>query len=74
MGSTDLYSDGSRLDDQRVGAGVAYKPLSGPWKSRLAFLGAGFEVFDVELIGVVEALEWVLADNLIGPIRVFLDV
>jgi hypothetical protein len=57
MGSTDLYSDGSRLDDQQVGTGVAYKPLSGPWKSWLASLGAGFEVFDAELIGVVEALE-----------------
>ena len=73
MGSTDLYSDSSQLDDQRVGTGVAYKPLSGPWKSQLAPLGAGFEVFDAELIGVVEALEWALADNLIGPIRVFLD-
>jgi hypothetical protein len=29
MGSTDLYSDSSQLDDQRVGARVAYKPLSG---------------------------------------------
>jgi ribonuclease HI len=73
IGSTDLYSDGSRLDDQRVGARVAYKPLSGPWKSRLAPLGAGFEVFDAELIEVVKALEWALADNLIEPIRVFLD-
>lgn len=73
IGNTDLYSDGSRLNDQRVGAAVAYKPLSGPWRSRLAPLGAGFEVFDAELIGVVEALEWALAEDLIGPIRVFLD-
>ncbi|QKX53974.1 uncharacterized protein TRUGW13939_01054 [Talaromyces rugulosus] len=73
IGNTDLYSDGSRLDDQRVGAAVAYKPLIGPWRSRLAPLGAGFEVFDAELIGVVEALEWALAENLRGPIRVFLD-
>jgi ribonuclease HI len=73
IGSTDLYSDGSRLNNQRVGAGVAYKPLSSLWKSRLAPLGADFEVFDAELIKVVEALEWALADNLIGPIRVFLD-
>ncbi|QKX53966.1 uncharacterized protein TRUGW13939_01046 [Talaromyces rugulosus] len=58
IGNTDLYSDGSRLDDQRVGAAVAYKPLIGLWRSRLAPLGAGFEVFDAELIGVVEALEW----------------
>jgi hypothetical protein len=74
MGSIDLYSDGFWLDDQRVGAGVAYKLLSGLWKSWLVSLGAGFEVFDVELIGVVEVLEWALADNFIGPIRVFLDV
>jgi hypothetical protein len=39
----------------------------------LAPLGAGFEVFDAELIGVVEALEWALTENLIGSIRVFLD-
>ena len=70
---TDLYSDGSRLDDKRVGAGVAYRRSSGPWKWRLAPLGAGFEVFDAELVGVIEALELALADNLIGPIRVHLD-
>jgi hypothetical protein len=28
--STDLYLDGSWLNDQQVGARVAYKPLSGP--------------------------------------------
>jgi hypothetical protein len=28
MKSTDLYSDGSRLDNQRVGVRVAYKLLS----------------------------------------------
>ena len=40
---------------------------------RLAPLGAGFEVFDAELVGVVEALEWALVAKLIGQIRVFLD-
>jgi len=73
IGTWDLYSDGSRLDDQRVGAAVAYKPPTGPWKVRLTPLGAGFEVFDAELVGVVEALEWALVAKLIGPIRVFLD-
>jgi ribonuclease HI len=70
---TDLFSDDSRLDDWRVGAAAAYKPPTGPWKARLAPLGAGFEVFDAELVGVAEALEWALAKRLIGPIRVFLD-
>jgi ribonuclease HI len=73
IGCTDLYSDGSRLDDRRVGAAVAYKPPHGPWRTRLAPLGAGFEVFDAELVGVVEALEWALEEDLIGPIRVLLD-
>ncbi|QKX60782.1 uncharacterized protein TRUGW13939_07928 [Talaromyces rugulosus] len=57
IGNTDLYLDGSRLDNQHVGAAVAYKPFISLWRSRLAFLGAGFEVFDAELIGVVETLE-----------------
>ena len=73
LGGTSLYSDGSRLDDKRIGAAAVYKPPTGPWKSRLAPLGAGFEVFDAELVGVVEALEWALADNLPGPIRVLID-
>ena len=30
-------------------------------------------MFDAELVGVVEALEWALAEALPGPIRVFLD-
>ena len=73
FGGTSLYSDGSRLDDKRIGAAAVYMPLTGPWKARLASLGAGFEVFDAELVGVVEALEWALADGLPGPIRVLLD-
>ena len=70
---TTLFSDGSRLNDQRVSDAVAYKPPGRPWKARLAPLGAEFEVFDAELVGVAEALEWALAEGPPGPIRVYLD-
>ncbi|OJD09985.1 hypothetical protein ACJ73_09988, partial [Blastomyces percursus] len=40
---TRLWSDGSRLEDGRTGAGVAYKPVRGPWRTRMVPLGAGKE-------------------------------
>jgi hypothetical protein len=52
-----LWSDGSRLDNGRVGAGIAWQAISGAWQAREVPLGLGKEVFDAELIGACEALE-----------------
>ena len=47
-----IWSDGSRLENGRCGAGLAWqKP--GAWKTREFPLGKGHEVFDAELLGVV---------------------
>src|SRR3954447_24768441 len=52
-----LWSDGSRLEDERVGTGIVWKPTSSPWQTREIPLGRGKEVFDAELYGACEALE-----------------
>jgi ribonuclease HI len=67
-----LWSDGSRLDNGRVGAGVAWQ-ASGVWHARGVPLGMGKEVFDAELIGACEALELALKIRDRGPVMVLLD-
>jgi ribonuclease HI len=67
-----LWSDGSRLDNGRVGAGVAWQTL-GIWHAQEISLGIGKEVFDAELIGACEALELALKSKDKGPITVLLD-
>jgi ribonuclease HI len=67
-----LWSDGSRLDNGRVGAGVAWQ-TSGVWHARGVPLGIGKEVFDAELIGACEALELALKIRDRGPVMVLLD-
>ena len=71
---TALWSDGSRLDNGRAGAGVAFQagPES-PWESLEVPMGTGYEVFDAELLAVASALEWALQRAPSGPVLVFLD-
>ena len=52
-----LWSDGSRLEDGRVGAGVAWKVSPGDWRTAEIPLGRSKEVFDAELEGACRALE-----------------
>lgn len=61
------------LEDGRTGAGVAWKDPQGCWKTRGFSLGRVQEVFDAELLGIVQALQ--LARNLGGRglITVLLD-
>ena len=71
---TTLWSDGSRQDDGRTGAGVALQAVPGaPWECLEVPMGTGYEVFDAELVGVASALEWALERHLEGPIHVLLD-
>jgi hypothetical protein len=67
-----LWSDGSRLDNGRVGAGVAWQTL-GVWHARGVPLGIGKEVFDAKLIGACKALELALKIRDRGPVMVVLD-
>jgi ribonuclease HI len=69
-----LWSDGSRLENGRVGAGVAWQASpGGSWQAREVPLGLGKEVFDAELIGACEALELALRSKDQGPVTVLLD-
>lgn len=71
---TTLWSDGSRQDDGRTGAGVALQVRPGAlWECLEVPMGTGYEVFDAELVGVAAALEWALDRGLEGPIYVLLD-
>ena len=47
-----IWSDGSRLEDGKVGAGIAWQDSGGIWKTRGFSLGRGQEVLDAELLGV----------------------
>jgi hypothetical protein len=67
-----LWLDGSRLDNGRVGAGVAWQAF-GVWHARGISLGLGKEVFDAELIGAYKALELAQKSQDRGPITVLLD-
>ncbi|EED20341.1 reverse transcriptase, putative [Talaromyces stipitatus ATCC 10500] len=71
---TTFWSDGSRLDTGRAGAGVALQAVpGGPWEHVEVPMGHGHEVFDAELMGVATALEWALERQPLGPIWVLLD-
>ncbi|ODM14581.1 hypothetical protein SI65_09926 [Aspergillus cristatus] len=48
-----IWSDGSRLENGRCGAGIAWQEPGGTWKTQGLPLGRGYEVFDTELLGVV---------------------
>ena len=68
-----LWSDGSRLEDGRVGAGIAWQTPQGTWRTRELPLGKGKEVFDAELQGAYAALELALRLEDQGPVTVLLD-
>ncbi|EED21750.1 endonuclease/reverse transcriptase, putative [Talaromyces stipitatus ATCC 10500] len=71
---TTFWSDGSRLDTGRAGAGVTLQAVpEGPWEHVEVPMGHGHEVFDAELVGVATALEWALERQPLGPIWVLLD-
>lgn len=68
-----LWSDGSRLEDGRVGAAVAWQTPEGRWRTQELPMGKGQEVFDAELLGAYRALELAGKMRQQGPVRVLLD-
>ncbi|KAL2008564.1 hypothetical protein VTN00DRAFT_6758 [Thermoascus crustaceus] len=68
-----LWSDGSRLEDGRTGAGIAWQNSQGMWQTREIPLGAGKEIFDAELVGVCQALHLAQKIRGQGPVTVLLD-
>ncbi|KAL2012166.1 hypothetical protein VTN00DRAFT_4884 [Thermoascus crustaceus] len=68
-----LWSDGSRLEDGRTGAGIAWRNPRGSWQTREIPLGAGKEVFDAELVGVYQALQLAQGIGGRGPVTVLLE-
>ncbi|KAE8394191.1 hypothetical protein BDV23DRAFT_17634 [Aspergillus alliaceus] len=53
----EIWSDGSRLEKGRCGAGIAWQEPGGAWKTKGIPLSKGYEVFDAELRGVVQELQ-----------------
>ena len=51
-----MWSDGSRLENGRVGAAAVGLDASGTWKSKISALGDNKEVFDAEFWGIYLAL------------------
>ncbi|KAJ5453717.1 uncharacterized protein N7458_004673 [Penicillium daleae] len=68
-----IWSDGSRLENGRSGAGIAWQETSEEWRTRSFPLGKGQDVFDAELVGAVQALQAALRMDGSGPITVLLD-
>jgi ribonuclease HI len=68
-----IWSDGSRLENGRTGAGVAWQDPNGTWKTRGFPLGSGHEVFDAELLGVIQALRIAKRTSGNKPITILLD-
>ena len=50
-----IWTDGSRLEDKRVGSAVAFRSGSG-WEQQGTYLGRNKEVFDAEVFAVGQAL------------------
>jgi hypothetical protein len=72
-GGLVLWSDGSRLENRGVGAGVAWRPTCSPWKTQEFPLGKGKEVFDAELLRACRALELSKTLQNSGKVTVLLD-
>ena len=68
-----IWSDGSRLENGRCGAGIAWQDSQGTWRSRGFPMGLGQEVFDAELLGVLQALKIAKRIQRKGPIIILLD-
>lgn len=68
-----IWSDGSRLESGRSGASIAWKDVQGGWKARGFPLGKEKEVFDAELLGIVQALQLTMKIRSLGLTIVLLD-
>lgn len=58
-----FWTDGSKLDSQRTGAGIAWKQRIDQWGYRKAYLGKDKEVFDAELYAVDQALDTLFGEG-----------
>lgn len=69
----EIWSDGSRLENGRCGAGIAWQEPGGAWKMKGIPLGKGYEIFKAELFGVVQELQvaWKVEDQ--RPATILLD-
>ena len=58
--STDelsFWTDGSKLDDERTGVGIAWKSHDGRWRTTKVYIGKNKQIFDAELYGIDRALD-----------------
>jgi len=68
-----IWSDGSRLENGRCGAGIAWQEAGVAWKTKEIPLGKGQEVFEAELLGVVRALQVAGKVGDRRPVTILLD-
>lgn len=71
-----LWTDGSKLDQGRVGAAVCWKDgARNQWKDQTVFLGKNKEVLDAELWAILKALEVALKmlNEKDAPVTIFCD-
>jgi hypothetical protein len=68
-----IWSDVSRLENVRTGAGIPWQDYKGAWKSKKIPLGQEKMVFDAELIGVYKTLELAKQLGYKGSLRILLD-
>jgi len=68
-----IWSDGSRLENDRCGAGLAWQEPGGTWKIQGFPSGRGYEVFDAELLGVVRVLQVAEKVGDQRPVTILLD-
>lgn len=64
-------SDDSRLESGRNGVGIAWQEFSGEKKTRSYPMGKGREVFDTELLRVVQALQAALERTVVDLLQSF---
>ena len=53
----NLWTDGSRLETGRCGSAISYQNSQGEWQGKGIAIGDRKEIFDAELIAILEALK-----------------
>ncbi|KAI0998332.1 hypothetical protein K3495_g9863 [Podosphaera aphanis] len=64
QGELSFWTDGSKLENQRTRAAVAWRTSEGQWQIQKRHLGRNKEVFDAELYGIDQALNIALRAGL----------
>ena len=70
--SNTVWTDGSRLEDRRVGAAFVWRS-GGRWAGRRFHPGTNKEVFGAEVFAIYQALLWIEGQGAGGRFIIFAD-